>query len=137
LIDLPLEDLIAFHSSHNAVATLVLRPDEKAEEFGAIECGEDGRIHRFLKIDVRTAPVQISKKRMFTGVQIVEPSIFDYMQGDSAFSLTRVTYSGLLAAGQPMYGFDYSGFWQDLGAIERIRQAEEKLQRGEVRLHYL
>ena len=137
LIDLPLNDLIAFHATHKTVATLVLRPDERAEEFGAIECAEDGRIHRFLSVDVRSAAVQLSKKRMFTGLQIVEPAIFAYMEENEAFSLTRTTYTRLLAAGQPMHGFDYSGFWQDLGTIERIRQAEEKLKSGKVRLHYL
>ncbi|MGH7844184.1 MAG: nucleotidyltransferase family protein [Candidatus Binatia bacterium] len=137
LIDLSLNELIAFHSSRKPVATLVLRPDEKAEEFGAIECAEDGRIHRFLKVDVRTAANQVTKKRMFTGVQILEPSIFDYMEENKPFSLTRTTYSGVVAGGQPIYGFDYFGYWQDLGTIERIKQAEEKLQSGEVKLHYL
>ncbi|HWP60527.1 MAG TPA: NDP-sugar synthase [Candidatus Acidoferrales bacterium] len=137
LIDLRLQDLIAFHSRREAVATLVLRPDEKAEEFGAIECAEDGRIHRFLNVDIRTGSRAASKKRMFTGLQVIAPSIFDFMEEDGPFSLTRGTYARLVALGKPLYGFDYFGFWQDLGTAERIKQAEETLRREEVRLHYL
>jgi NDP-sugar pyrophosphorylase family protein len=74
---------------------------------------------------------------MFTGVQIVEPSIFAHMEGGKPFSLTRATYTRLLATGHPLYGLDYSGFWQDLGTSERIRQVEEKLKSGTVRLHFL
>lgn len=137
LIDLPLTDLVAFHSRHKALATLVLRPDARAEEFGAIESAENGRIHRFLHVDVRNTALGVSNKRMFTGVQVVDPTIFSYMEEGKPFSLTRATYTRLLAAGEPLYGLDYSGFWQDLGTIERIRLAEEKLKSGEVSLHYI
>ena len=137
LIDLSLKDLIAFHSRHRAVATLVLRPDEQAENFGAIECAEDGRIYRFLNIRLRNDDPEGAKKRMFTGVQIVAPAIFGYMEKGAPFSLTRATYTRILREGQPLYGFDYNGFWQDLGTPERRSQAEEKLKSGEIRLRYL
>ena len=74
---------------------------------------------------------------MFTGVQIMEPKVFDYMEGQSPFSLTRVTYPKMLLRGEPLYGFAFRGYWQDLGTTERIKEAEGILGRGEVKLHYL
>jgi mannose-1-phosphate guanylyltransferase len=53
------------------------------------------------------------------------------------FSTTRQTYPRMLSDGQPLYGFCFDGFWQDLGTAERIRQAEHSLAEGGVRLHYL
>jgi NDP-sugar pyrophosphorylase family protein len=43
----------------------------------------------------------------------------------------------MLLAGEPLYGFCFEGFWQDLGTLERISQAEACLAQGRVRLHYL
>jgi NDP-sugar pyrophosphorylase family protein len=76
---------------------------------------------------------------MFTGVQVLEPTVFDYMDtGMTAhkFSTTRETYPRMLSDGQPLYGFCFDGFWQDLGTADRIREAERSLAAG-TRLHYL
>lgn len=140
LIDLHLDELIEFHQRQRAAATLVLRPDRDADQYGSMDIDEQGRIRRFL--DTRTAvqsPGPI-RKLMFTGVQVLEPTIFDYMDtGMTArkFSTTRETYPRMLSDGQRLYGFCFDGFWQDLGTAERIRQAEHSLAGGEVRLHYL
>ena len=140
LIDLHLDELLEFHQNQQASATLVLRPDKDADQYGSMDIDEEGRICRFL--DTRQ-PVQSPgpiRKLMFTGVQVLEPKIFDYM--DTAmtahkFSTTRETYPRMLADGQPLYGFCFDGFWQDLGTAERIRQAEHSLAEGGARLHYL
>jgi NDP-sugar pyrophosphorylase family protein len=42
-----------------------------------------------------------------------------------------------LAGGEKLYGFYFDGFWQDLGTPERIQEAEQKLQDGRARLHFL
>jgi mannose-1-phosphate guanylyltransferase/phosphomannomutase len=75
---------------------------------------------------------------MFTGLQVLEPAVFDFMS-DAArkFSTTRETYPKMLAAGAPLAGFCFQGFWQDLGTAERIREAETTLASGRTALHYL
>ncbi len=137
LIDLPLNDLIAFHQEKKATASLVLRQDEMVEQYGAIETASDGKIYSFLGQRLSQSPSTPLSKVMFTGIQIMEPRVFDYMEGQSPFSLTRVTYPKMLLRGEPLYGFAFGGYWQDLGTPERIKEAEGKLRRGEVKLHYL
>ena len=140
LIDVNLAEIIDFHKHRQATATLVLRPDQQADQYGSMDVDGTGRIYRFLKtkIDLKlTAP---TRKLMFTGVQILEPKVFDYMESHSAgekFSTTRQTYPQMLLAGEPLYGFCFEGFWQDLGTAERIAQAERSLAQGQARLHYL
>jgi mannose-1-phosphate guanylyltransferase len=139
LIDLHLDHLLQFHKTQKAAATLVLRPDRDADQYGSMDIDEEGQICRFLET---SKPVQSSgpiRKLMFTGVQVLEPKVFDYMDtGMTAhkFSTTRETYPRMLSDGQPLYGFCFDGFWQDLGTAERIREAERSLTSG-VRLHYL
>jgi NDP-sugar pyrophosphorylase family protein len=140
LIDLHLDQVLEFHRTQQAAVTLVLRPDRDADRYGSMDIDEEDRICRFL--DTRM-PVQSPgpvRKLMFTGVQVLEPKVFDYMDAAMTahkFSTTRQTYPRMLADGQPLYGFCFDGFWQDLGTAERICQAEHSLSRGGVRLHYL
>jgi NDP-sugar pyrophosphorylase family protein len=77
---------------------------------------------------------------MFTGVQILDPSIFRHMEEhgtERKFSTTKHVYPRLLLAGERLFGFVFDGFWQDLGTPARIRETEHKLQAGQARLHFL
>jgi len=139
LIDLPLGELLAFHYKNQAAASLVLRPDELADQYGSIEIDSDGKIFRFLQTQKPEPPPVSVTKLMFTGVQILEPRIFDYMnaEGLQKFGTTKHTYPKMLREGEKLCGFFFDGFWQDLGTVERIKKAEESLAQGKARLHYL
>ena len=139
LIDLNLAELLAFHARTSAVATLVLRADERADEYGSMDIDVNGRLCRFLDSTSRTAPHGQTRKLMFTGVQVLEPAVFEHMEANESpkFSTTRHTYPRMLMSGERLFGFHFDGFWQDLGTPERIREAEQKLRTGQVRLHFL
>jgi NDP-sugar pyrophosphorylase family protein len=140
MIDLDIKKLIEHHRDKRAAATLVVRPDALADRYGPIETSSDDRIQKFLRYE---APQLESagplKKYMFTGIQVLEPKIFGYLEAEASerFGTTTATYPRMLARGEPLYGFPFHGYWQDLGTRERIREAEQKLATGEVRLHYL
>jgi len=140
LVDLPLDELIAYHREKKAIATLVLRQDPEADRYGPIETSRDLSIQRFLDHkSPRCDSAGPLTKFMFTGVQVLEPRIFDFMEGEDSpkFSITKATYPRVLSRGERLYGFTFDGYWQDLGTPERIKEAEEKLKRGEAKLHYL
>ncbi len=144
VIDLPLRELIDAHRRRGAMATLVLRPDPGADLYGAIEISKDLRIQRFLdfRAPPQNQPPGPLTKLMFTGVQVLEPRIFDHMEHERAavlrrFSITRTIYPRLLTEGEALYGFPFEGFWQDLGTVDRIKAAEDQLKGEKVRLHYL
>ena len=139
LIDLNLGMLIDYHARMNAAATLVLRADERADDYGSIEIDQTGRISRFLESTASHLRIGATRKLMFTGVQILEPKIFAYMDGGETkkFSTTKHTYPRMLIGGERLFGFYFDGFWQDLGTPARIREAELRLKTGQERLHFL
>jgi NDP-sugar pyrophosphorylase family protein len=140
LIDLSLSDLLAFHEKNRAVATLVLRPDPLADQYGSMEIDGNGRIRRFLQTRIATELSVPTTELMFTGVQVLESRVFDYMAPADAvrkFSTTKDTYPRMLLHQEKLFGFRFEGFWQDVGTASRIKQAEEILAAGKARLHYL
>jgi NDP-sugar pyrophosphorylase family protein len=139
LIDVDLAAVLNDHRQKHASATLVLRPDADADRYGSIDIAADGRVCRFLEHRSQVKPVGAIRKLMFTGLQILEPRVFDYMDGGGVkkFSTTRETYPRMLRAGERLYGHCFEGFWQDLGTRERIEEAEQKLSRGRTGLHFL
>ena len=143
IIDLPLTELVDKHRKYGGIATLVLRPDPQADLYGAIETSADLRIQKFLDYEApRSQSAGPLTKYMFTGVQVLEPRVFDYMEAaappDSGrFGITKVTYPRLLTQGERLYGFPFHGYWQDTGTPQRIEEAEAKLRSGELKLRYL
>jgi NDP-sugar pyrophosphorylase family protein len=140
LIDLPLGELITFHEKNAATATLVLRPDPMADQYGSLEIDGAGRIRRFLQTRITGEPWVSTTKLMFTGVQILEPGVFDYMDSThdaQRFSTTRDTYPRMLLQRERLFGFHFDGFWQDLGTESRIQEAEQLLALGKATLHYI
>lgn len=111
IIDLDLRQLIAWHAAHGAVATMVLRPDREAPRYGLIEIDRAHRVRRFLGrpvlVDEPLTPL------MFAGVHVLEPRTFDYM-ASGAFGITRQTYPAMLAAGCPVAGYVFDGYWRVL-----------------------
>jgi NDP-sugar pyrophosphorylase family protein len=124
IVDLPLDQLIARHRARRAAATLVLRPDPEQARYGLIEVDASERIRRFLgKPDTVTEPLT---PFMFAGVHVMSPQVFRFMPAGGAFSMTRNTYPAMLAAGAPLYGFPFNGFWRVIDTpADRERAAQE------------
>lgn len=138
LIDLRLDRVLRFHRQRGAAATLVLRKDPAAEAYGAICTDARGNVCRFLHHEAPRAPQGKLEQYMFTGVQVLEPTVFRYMDEDEVpFGITRRTYPRMLRAAERLSGFRFDGEWQDLGTPERLESADWRLRSGAWKPHFL
>jgi NDP-sugar pyrophosphorylase family protein len=71
---------------------------------------------------------------MYTGAQVLEPRVFDYMARGSVFSMTRETYPRMLAAGEPIFAYPFSGTWLTVGTPDELAAAERALRNSPARL---
>jgi mannose-1-phosphate guanylyltransferase len=135
LLDPDLHALWSLHEARDALATLVVREDPNAERYGAVDLDAFGRIRRFLDRPVDfTEPLG---RRMFSGVHVLSPEIFADMPADGAFSITRDVYLPLVERGAAIYGFDYSGYWRDLGTADSLAAARDDVVRKRFAPPYL
>lgn len=127
LLELPLEAVLAYHGERGALATMVVRPDPEAARYGLIELDEADRVRRVVGL-----PPGLSgsfRGFMFPGIHVFEPGIFDWMEPDAAYSVTRVTYPRLLAAGVPVQGFVTRARWITIDTPEALAAADRELRR--------
>lgn len=135
ILDLDLHAALNFHRRHRAVVTLVLRPDADVEQYGVLETNAQGQIRR-----IRDYTLAIEEERscyMFTGLQILEPRIFDFMPEVKPFSTTRETYPRMMHAGEALYGFIHTGPWLVIDDEAGRTRATQAITTGQVRLSYL
>ncbi len=116
ITDIDLNAALETHRKMNAIATLVLLPNTRRERFSVVET-EAGRVKGFggMPIDSNEGPAPL----MFTGIQILEPRIFEYIpRGVFSHSTTDV-YPQAIANGEVIAAHTASGKWRELSTLRR------------------
>ncbi len=123
--DIDLTEAVKTHRQTNALATLVLRPNPMQEAFSIVET-RDGLVTRFAgmpsgRITGGTAPL------MFTGIQILEPRIFDYIPRGVFSHSTMDVYPQAIAKGERIAAHVADGMWYELSTIPRYLEVSLRL----------
>jgi glucose-1-phosphate cytidylyltransferase len=117
--DIDLHDLLNFHRSHGRIGTVTaVRPPSR---FGGLVFDGD-------TVAAFTEKPQIGEGWINGGFLVLEPAIFDYLEGDSS-SLEADALEGL-AAGHQLAAFQHSRFWQCMDTLRDKRLLEELWQEG-------
>ena len=131
ITDIDLQKALETHRHTQAIATLVLVPNRKRERFTMVET-EDGFLKGFGSMPSPGSP-EDPPPLMFTGIQILEPRIFDYTpRGVFSHSTTDV-YPKAMASGERIAAHVAEGEWYELSTLPRYLDISLKLlaKRGE------
>ena len=126
LTDIDLNAALETHRKANAIATLVLLPNTLRERFSVVET-EEGRVKAFGGMPFAEGSVPL----MFTGIQILEPRIFEYIpRGVFSHSTTDV-YPQAMANGEVVAAHVASGKWRELSTLRRYLDISVELLKEE------
>ena len=147
ITDIDLSAALETHRRTKALATLVLLPNFARERFSVVEVA-DGLIRRFggmpesplVSLDElrrRAAADQsgdgsphskeLNVPLMFTGIQILEPRIFDYIPRGVFSHSTSDVYPQAIANGELVAAHVGQGKWYELSTIPRYLEISLKL----------
>ena len=76
LTDIDLDDVVRFHESKSAMATIVTTRVPNPLEYGIVVFDDEGRIRRFLE---KPSWGQVFSDTVNTGIYVLEPEVFDYI----------------------------------------------------------
>src|SRR5579862_6974953 len=131
LTDCDLTKAIEFHRSKKSLATLILARVPTPLEFGVVITGADGKVERFLE---KPGWSEVFSDTVNTGMYILEPEIFDYMEPGLPYDWSGDIFPRLLEEGKPMYGYVMEEYWADVGSLTQYREAQEQLLNGTIHL---
>ena len=116
ITDIDLNAALETHRKTNALATLVLLRNPKRERFSVVNV-EEGRVTGFGGMPEANSGAQ--QPLMFTGIQLLEPRIFDYIpRGVFSHSTTEV-YPQAIANGETIAAHVAHGMWRELSTLKR------------------
>ena len=114
ITDIDLNAALETHRNMNALATLVLLQNTKRERFSVVEI-DQRRVTGFGGMPDNRCRTPL----MFTGIQILEPRIFDYIpRGVFSHSTTDV-YPQAIANGETIAAHVGTGTWRELSTLKR------------------
>lgn len=128
-VDVNFGDVLEFHKSRKALATIVLRevPRDQVTKYGVVAIQEDGRILRFQE---KPAVEEAVSNVINTGIYLFEPRVFDFIPPNQEFDIGGNLFPALAAAGEALYGIVTPFHWVDIGSIPDFWEATQLLLRN-------
>jgi aminoglycoside/choline kinase family phosphotransferase/choline kinase len=117
--EIDFKQIYHFHCRHSHPATLVLTDNE---EFNSVGCNNDGFVTGFFQ-DPSDANQHASSALTFTGIQVLDPVMLDYIP-DRMPASSIDAYSRMIAEGKKIKAYVLeNAYWSDVGTPERYRAA--------------
>ncbi len=114
-----LGELVAFHRSTGAKATILLTPVADPSRYGLVRTAADGRVESFLE---KPRPEEIDTDLINAGLYVLEPEILGLVPPGRPVSIEREVFPQLAAEGA-VFGIALPGYWLDVGTPESYLQA--------------
>ena len=118
--------MLAYHKQKGADCTIAVIdvPIEEASRFGIMSTDEDNAIFKFSE-----KPKNPDSTKASMGIYIFDRHKLEaYLQADeenpdSANDFGKNIIPAMLAAGEKMYAYPFSGYWKDVGTIQSLWEA--------------
>ncbi len=132
LTDAPLDDLIDFHRSRDALATIGLVEAGDVTQYGVVVLDETGKIVEFQEKPARGTE---RSHLVNTGIYVFEPQILDRIPAGAFYDFGKDVFPGLQRERMPFYGRHLVGtYWCDIGTPAEYRRATADLLSGRIHL---
>ena len=111
----------------DAAATLVLRHDPEAARWGLVEVTNQAQVMRITGRGRSLSPP--TTPRMFAGIHILHPRLLRSLAVGKESSIIDAYVQGI-QEGERIMGYDFDGYWTDVGTPERYAQVERDAAAG-------
>ena len=120
ITDIDISSAIETHRSSGALATMVLKPNEKREKFTEV-FARDGKVTGFGGFPTGTSDDKTDEAAplMFTGIHILDPRVFDYIPRGVYSDIVPTVYQPAINKGEVIAAHITVGKWFELSTIKR------------------
>lgn len=115
LTDLKIKDLLAFHKEQGATATIAMHHRTIKIDLGVILCNGGPKVVGY--IEKPNYDYQVSM-----GIYVFEPCLLKYIEKGRYLDFPNLVHK-LLGEAEKVVGFNFDGYWQDLGRPDDYERA--------------
>jgi NDP-sugar pyrophosphorylase family protein len=126
LTTLDLRKLVRYHKKKGGIATVAIQRRPVEVDLGVVEWDEEHMIKGYIEKPTLEYPVSM-------GLYVYEPRVLQYIPRGQFLNFPDLILK-LLAAGEKVVGYEYDGYWKDLGRADDYEQAGEEFEKLRNRL---
>ena len=127
LSDIDLSSLYKFHRKRKADITISLIRVKDPTQYGLVKRSKNGRISSFLE---KPQEDEIITDTVNAGIYLFEPEVLKFIPEGVNYSLERDLFPTILKNKGRLFSYIHTGYWQDVGTLERYLQANFDLLEG-------
>jgi mannose-1-phosphate guanylyltransferase len=128
IIECDMKALISTHFAENPLATMVLKTVPDPDSYGAVVTDAHNHVRDI--VGAINYKGEVAQRRMYCGVQVLNPTIFEYMPSGGAFCILRQVLIPAIKGGSHVHGVPNPGFFCDVGTQERLEFARTTFAAG-------
>jgi mannose-1-phosphate guanylyltransferase/mannose-1-phosphate guanylyltransferase/phosphomannomutase len=118
LTDLDVTKLVERHEASGGVATLCVKKVTETSEYGVVLTDADGRITGFQE---KPDPAEALSDLANCGMYVFSPEIFDYFPDRPFVDWANDVFPALLEGDVPFHVYEMDEYWNDVGALDELR----------------
>jgi len=125
--DLDLTDLIACHRKNQSKATISMQWVENPSAFGVVETDTENRVKCFIE---KPPPGEETTNWINAGIYVLEPEVLKYVPENTHHMFERGLFPLIVDEDEPVYGYEFRGYWMDTGTLEYYHKLSRDLLLG-------
>jgi NDP-mannose synthase len=114
-------ELLDFHRQHNATATIAVHHRQVKIDLGVIQWDGMPTINGYIEKPTYDYCVSM-------GIYVFEPRVLDYIPRNEFLDFPDLIKK-LISAGEKVVGYQYEGYWQDLGRPDDYEAASQDFEK--------
>ena len=118
LTTLQIADLIAYHRENQAVATIAMYTRQVKIDFGVIQVNGGNQVTGYIEKPSYEYAVSM-------GIYVFDSRVLEHIPYNQYLDFPDLVLK-LIAAGEKVLGYPFSGYWQDLGRADDYAQANQE-----------
>jgi mannose-1-phosphate guanylyltransferase len=134
LTDLEIAEVVDFHKSKRAAATIVLAPVENPSAYGLVDTDPDGKVRRFREKPKPEELVELTNNTINAGIYILEPEVLDLIPAGENHSFEYDVFPNLLNHQKAFYAYILKeNYWRDIGNPASYLQGHHDFLSGRIK----
>jgi mannose-1-phosphate guanylyltransferase len=118
--------MVAFHKEKKSKATIALTPVDDPTSYGVVETEADWRLRRFLEKPSRD---EVTTNLINAGIYVLDRQVLQDAPAGTHLMFEHHLFPGLVARGEPVYGYRSEAYWIDMGTPAKYLQLHRDLLR--------
>jgi NDP-sugar pyrophosphorylase family protein len=131
LRELDIKNMIRHHKKKKAFTTINVYKRFGSDPKSMVIFNKDGRVEKFIE---RPKPQDLKDDFVWANgsFYIFEPEVFDFIPKDKPSDFGKDIFPKILKAGKPIFAYPSSGYFVDIGNLEKLEKAKKTFTRSNV-----